>query len=222
MIQICKFNTKPATINNGGHKKGRWIVWLNLQVSEIKQPEENQYERFQSMTERLMLADRSLSAFLDVVEPAYIAEATTEELEAILHFFQVENDIEAWKSIRKVQIQGYDSSGNVNRFYLDGLALWLDKATRVGLVNSISIEKKAKRGTTCLWFGSHNVNMNVDAAIEALYQLELYALNCYNVTAQHLVQIEQCESVDELRSFDIRADYPEMLCFKIEKNNSLV
>lgn len=217
MRQICKFHTRPATINNGGHKKGHWIVWINLQVSEIEQPEENQDEHFQSTTERLVLADRSLSAFLESVEPTHIAEATTEELMAILRFFQSENDVEAWKSIRKIQIQGYDSSENVNRFYLDDHVLWLDKATRVGLVNSISIEKKAKRGTTCLWFGNHNIKMDVDVALEALYQLELYALNCYNVTAKHIVQIEQCESVDELRTFDIRADYPEMLRFKIEE-----
>lgn len=217
MKQICKFNTRPATINDGGHKKGRWIVWLNLQVSEIEQSEDNPNEHFQSVTERLILADRSLSAFLDVVEPAHLAEATTDELEEILHYFQREYDVEAWKSIRKVQIQGYDSSENVNRFYLDDLALWLDKATRVGLVNSITIEKKAKRSTTCLWFGNHNINMGVDEALDALYQLELYALSCYNVTAQHLVQIEQYESVDELRSFDIHSDYPEMLRFKIKE-----
>lgn len=217
MKQICKFNTKPATINNGGYKKGHWIVWLNLNVSEIEKPEEGQNEHFQSMTDRLVLADHSLTAFLDVVEPAHIALAAAEEPEAILRYFQSENDVEAWKSIRKVQIQGYDSSENVNRFYLDGFPFWLDKATRVGLVNSITIEKKAKRATTCLWFGNRNINMNVDTALEALSQLELYALNCYNVTAQHLVQIEQCKSIDELRLFDIRSDYPEILQFKIEE-----
>ena len=215
MRQICKFNMKPPTINDGGYKKGKWIVWLNLSVLEIEQPESERNEHFQAVTDRLVLASRSITAFLDAVEPEHIALATKEELEATLNHFQSYNDIEAWKSIRKVQIQGYDSSEKVNRFYLDDLQLWLDKSTRVGLVNSITIEKKAKRATTCLWFGSHNINMDVDTALDALFQLELYALSCYNVTAQHLAWVEQCESIDELRSFDICSDYPEALQFKI-------
>ena len=59
--------------------------------------------------------------------------------------------------------------------------------------------------------------MGINMALEALTQLELYALECYNVTALHLVQIEQCNSVDELRSFNISSDYPEILQFKIEE-----
>lgn len=217
MRQIYRFNAKPATINSGGYKKGHWIVWLNLQVSEIEQPEENQDERFQSMTERLVLADRSLSAFLEVVGPGHIAEATTDELEAILRFFQVENDIEAWMAIRKMQIQGYDSSNKVNCFYLDDIAFWLDKATRVGLVNSITIEKQSGRPITCLWLGEYSVSLNVDMVLQFLFQLELYAKDCYNVTAQHIVQIEHCKTVEELRGFDISADYPEIPHFKTEE-----
>lgn len=217
MKQICKFDTKPVTINNGGYKKGHWIVWLNLNISEIENPEENETERYQSMTDRLVMSDSSLSAFLDVVDPSHIALATIEELEKILRYFRSEYDLEAWKAIRKIQIQGYDISENVNCFYLNGLPLWLDKATRVGLVNSITIEKNSNRSETCLWFGKHHIKMGINVALEALSQLELYALECYNVMALHLVQIEQCNSVDELRSFNISSDYPEILQFKIEE-----
>lgn len=213
MKQICKFNTKPATINNGGYKKGRWVVWLNLGVSEIEQPEEPNSEHYQGITDRLVLLDNSISAFLEVVDPTHIAMATAEEVYAILCYFQSEHILESWKDIRKVQIQGYDCSENVNCFYLNGIPLWLDKSTRVGLVNSITIEKKAKRTTTCLWFGSHHISMDVDMALDALFQLELYALNCYNITAQHLVYIEQCQLISELERFDIYADYPDMLQF---------
>lgn len=60
MKQICKFNTKPATINNGGYKKGRWVVWINLSVSEIKTSEDGQDERFQSITDRLVMNGNSI------------------------------------------------------------------------------------------------------------------------------------------------------------------
>lgn len=216
MKQICKFNIKPATINNGGYKKGRWVVWINLSVSEIKTSEDGQDERFQSITDRLVMNGNSIEDFFEVIDPLHLALATVNELEAILCYFQCENDIEAWKTIRKIQIRGYDSSENVNRFYLGDIALWLDKATRVGLVNSITIEKKAKRNTTCLWYENNHINMSVDTTLDLLYQLELYALSCYNVTAQHLVYIDQCEEIAELRSFDVCSDYPDILQFKNE------
>jgi hypothetical protein len=215
MKQVYKFNTEPATISNGGYKKGSWIVWLNLNVAEIEEPQENQPERFESVTDRYVLSDKTLSAFLDVVDPAHLAMASNTELEAILRYFQVDEDIDSWKAIRKVQIQGYDSSNKVNQFYLNDVALWLDKATRVGLVNSITIEKEAGREETCLWFDGLMVRMKVTDALAALSQLELYALDCYNVTAQHQVAITQAQAIDELRDFDITADYPEMLQFKM-------
>jgi hypothetical protein len=215
MKQVYKFNTEPATISNGGYKKGSWIVWLNLNVAEIEEPQENQPERFESVTDRYVLSDKTLSAFLDVVDPAHLAMASNTELEAILRYFQTDEDVDSWKAIRKVQIQGYDSSNKVNQFYLNDVALWLDKATRVGLVNSITIEKEAGREETCLWFDGLMVRMKVTDALAALSQLELYALDCYNVTAQHQVAITQAQAIDELRDFDITADYPEMLQFKM-------
>ena len=218
MKQICKFNTKPPTISDGGYKKGRLTMWLNLCVSEIENNEEGQSENFQSITDRIVIPEHSIFAFLEAVDKTHIALASSEEIESILNYFQSEEDIEAWKLVRKIQIQGYDCSDNVNCFYLDGVSLWLDKATRVGLVNSISIEKNAKRTKTCLWFGNRNITIDVNAALEALHVIELYALDCYNVTASHLVQIEQCDTVDELRSFCIGAEYPEIPHFKIEES----
>ena len=39
------------------------------------------------------------------------------------------------------EITAYDTSDKVNGFMLNGLLVWLDKATRVGLMNSTTIER---------------------------------------------------------------------------------
>lgn len=150
MKQICKFNNKPATINNGGYKKGRWIVWLNLSISEIE-PTESQSETFQSVTDRLVLNDFSVAAFVDAVDPLHLALATNEEIYEILKYFNELDELESWKALLKVQIQGYDSSNKVNQFFLDQIPFWIDKATRVGLVNSLNMEKGAGRALSTLW-----------------------------------------------------------------------
>ena len=39
------------------------------------------------------------------------------------------------------EIAAYDTSSSVNGFMLNGLLVWLDNATRVGLMNSTTIER---------------------------------------------------------------------------------
>lgn len=215
MKQIYKYATRPVTINSGGYKKGKWIIWLNLDISEISNPE-NEMERYECWTERLTLSSNDFAGFLSVVNPSHIATATNDEVMAILKYFDCENNLSDWMAIRKAQIQGYDCSSSVNQFFFNDIPLWLDKATRVGLVNSITIEKNAGRTMTNLWFSNHSITIGVEQALGALSQLELYALDCYNITARHLLFVEQAESIEALKDFDITADYPEMLHFSIE------
>lgn len=218
MIQICKFNELPATINNGGYKKGHWILWLNLSVSENTSTEaaegENEW-KYASQTDRLVLSDNSVSGLLEVADPLHLTLATTEEIEAILKYFHAEDDLESWRMLRKAQVQGYDSSDKVNCFYLGELPMWFDKATRVGLVNSLNIEKAAGRENSELWFGYNKIDINVDLALKLLAALELYAKDCYGVTASHIATIESAQTVDELRNFNIGADYPKTPVFPL-------
>ena len=51
------------------------------------------------------------------------------------------------------EITAYDVSSNVNGFILNGNVVWLDKDTRVGLMNSTSIQKSAGLTETVLWLG---------------------------------------------------------------------
>lgn len=216
MKQICRFNTRPATIVDGGYKKGRYTIWLNLSVSEIGKPDIDS-EKFESITDRLVLSNNSVVSFLEVVDEQHLAIASNDELMSILKYFQSENDIESWKAIRRKQIKGYDQTEKVNRFYLSGLPLWLDKATRVGLVNSISAEKREGNEVTDLWFESIMIQLPVDDALAKLDKIELYAKNCYNVTASHIAEIEQIDNLEELQQYDITAEYPPFLELQINQ-----
>jgi len=82
------------------------------------------------------------------------------------------------------------------------LQVWLDKATRVGLMNSLTIEKNAGKETSTLWFGNIKLEINTDAAIQMLSALELYALACYNKTAEHKVNVENLDSIEGVSNYD--------------------
>lgn len=114
------------------------------------------------------------------------------------------------------KIDEYDTSVAVNSFFLNGLQVWLNKDTRVGLMNSLTIEKNAGKEESTLWFNNVCVVVKCDAAMQMLSALELYALECYNKTAEHKVAVEALESVEDVLNYDFTVGYPTKLNFTIE------
>lgn len=113
------------------------------------------------------------------------------------------------------EIIAHDTSGEVNSFILNGNPVWLSKADRVGLMNSINIEKASGRETSILWFGGVRLEINCDTAIQLLSALELYALECYNITASHKASVLALESIEEINAYDYTIGYPEKLAINI-------
>ena len=109
------------------------------------------------------------------------------------------------------EIAAYDASSSVNGFVLNGLLVWLDKATRVGLMNSTTIAKASGQETTTLWLGGLKLVVDCDKAIQLLSALEMYALECFNVTASHKQAVSELTTIDEVEAYDYKAGYPKML-----------
>lgn len=108
-------------------------------------------------------------------------------------------------------ITAYDASSNVNAFVLNDNIVWLDKETRVGLMNSTNIQKAAGLEETVLWLGTTPIRINCDLAIQLLGALEIYALDSFNKTAEHKKNVEALTTVDEVAAYDYTAGYPEKL-----------
>ena len=109
------------------------------------------------------------------------------------------------------EIEKHDTSSAVNGFILNGQRVWLDKATRVGLMNSTSIAKGMGQPTTTLWLGDAKLVVECDKAIQLLSALEMYALECFNVTAAHKKAVAEMSTVEEVLGYDYTAGYPKML-----------
>ena len=124
-----------------------------------------------------------------------------------------DNALDVIKEEAIEQITEYDQSEDVNSFTLQGKTMWLPKETRVGLVNSVTIEKNAGKATTVLWFGGERYELPVDTALQMLSALELYALECYNVTAAHKAAVNALERVEDVVAYDYTQGYPEKLNF---------
>lgn len=113
------------------------------------------------------------------------------------------------------QIDKYDTSPSVNGFLLNGLRVWLNKDTRVGLMNSTQIAKAMGQTTTTLWFGGMKMEVDCDKAIGLLSALEMYALECFNTTAKHKAAVEKMQTVEEVLGYDYTQGYPEQLKMEV-------
>lgn len=109
------------------------------------------------------------------------------------------------------KITDWDTSEAVNGFILNGQRVWLDKATRVGLMNSTTIAKGMGQATTTLWLGDVKLVVECDKAIQLLSALEMYALECFNTTAAHKKTVTEMGTVEEVLGYDYTAGYPKML-----------
>lgn len=150
------------------------------------------------------------------------AELQDYEVVAYSDYLRAENKkkyegktIEEAKEILLAEIEAYDTSSAVNGFALNGTVVWLDKATRVGLMNSTSITKAMGQATTTLWLGESKMEVPCDTAIQLLSALEMYALECFNVTAAHKKAVSELTTIEEVEKYDITAGYPAQLKMEV-------
>lgn len=114
---------------------------------------------------------------------------------------------------KKEEIIKYDSSDSVNVFMIGEVKMWLDKATRAGLMLRFSAEKATGKEMTSLWHGKVMYELDLATAVQMLYALEVYASQCYDNTQRHLAEVEKLESIADVESYDFTIGYPDMLTF---------
>ena len=55
--------------------------------------------------------------------------------------------------------------------------------------------------------------LSLNDAFAMLYSLEVYASQCYDNTQRHIANISRMQSVEEIKEYDYRTDYPQPLMF---------
>ena len=123
--------------------------------------------------------------------------------------------LEKAKKEKLAAILAYDTSSDVNGFMLNGNKVWLDKETRVGLMNSTQITRDMGQDTTTMWFDGYKLEVRCDMAIMLLSSLEMYALECFNVTAAHKKAVSELTTIEEVEAYDYKTGYPKQLDIKL-------
>lgn len=217
------------SLNNGIWYYNYDITKYTVKVMDMDSEEEKDETRYSYIQVRIS-GKPTLSKCVEAILKQYVNEekstlydvmllqGTNDQIDDIYYNIQVDFGIESPISkldqakkevIRK--IDAYDKSSDVNSFLLNGIQVWLDKDTRVGLMNSIKIEKDAGKEQSVLWFNNICVTVNCDSAIQMLSTLELYALDCYNKTAEHKANVQNLSSIEEVYNYDYTQGYPSKL-----------
>lgn len=161
-------------------------------------------DEFEALTEWCNQCKTRATYLMNLGEKEYdlVSEEWREQCKATL---------EKAKKEKLEAILAYDTSSDVNGFMLNGNKVWLDKETRVGLMNSTTIAKSVGQKTTTLWLGSMKLVIDCDKAIQLLSALEMYALDCFNVTASHKQAVSELTTIEEVEAYDYKVGYPKML-----------
>lgn len=141
-------------------------------------------------------------------------EYTQDEVMAAFAEFKAKlaaSELATAKAQKLAEIVAYDTSGEVNSFLVDGASMWLDKATRVGLMNSTTIAKNLGQEKVALWLGSTQLTLACNKAISLLSAIEMYAVKCFDTTAAHKKAVSELTTIEEVEKHDITAGYPEKL-----------
>ena len=113
--------------------------------------------------------------------------------------------------VKLYEIDMFDASPAVNAFFFNGQQMWIDKATRVGLVNAATAAESLGMSVLTVGIGGLSVTLPPDTLKEMLFKIEMYALDCYNITLAHQNAVQKMTDVTLIREFDVSSGYPEKI-----------
>lgn len=114
------------------------------------------------------------------------------------------------------KIKEYDTSDDVNTFYINDTPVWFSKELRIALGNSIAVEEGVGKDTTVIWYNDTAYTMPIYDAMNMLNDVELYAIQCFNNTQANIAKAKKLTLRSEIEEFDIKGGYPEKLRFNID------
>lgn len=189
------------------------VAWAKtMQVEKTEDGQEKESSLCDYMLERYDYKPSMEFVLNDILSSG--EQASMEEIREISEGLGAE-PLGYMKKAMLAYIEKYDASSSVNSFLLNGMQVWLDKATRVGLMNSTTIAKSMGQQKTTLWLGSYQLEVDCDKAIQLLSALEMYALECFNVTAAHKKAVSELDNIEAVLTYDYKSGYPEKLKMEV-------
>lgn len=139
--------------------------------------------------------------------------------EAARIFFGIELTLDDIKERKIVEIEAYDNSDAVNSFDIvvngQTMVAWLTPEKRSDYKNSLDSAELLGMPEVHPVFNGVTLTIPTQTAKMALAKIQIYANQCYGVTAQHKAAVNALTSVTEVEVYEYKTGYPERLVFDI-------
>lgn len=147
-----------------------------------------------------------------------VVQATVDKKPTNAEYEQMKAGVEAHylpleKQAKIDCIDAYDKSDAVNSFALMGTPMWLPLEERKNMRQSLIALKAEGIETFTYWLGLTPITMPVAQFETIMDKVEIYALQCFNVTAQHKANIMEMETIADVQAYDFTTGYPDKLEF---------
>ena len=119
------------------------------------------------------------------------------------------------------ELHEYDESSEVNDCIIvyqgNELHYWANKTERNSLKSAIQDCIAMDRETYRLDLREVgvSVDINCEKLLSMLSALEVYAIDCYNKTTDHIYAVNNLTTVEEIEAYNYRVGYPEKLTFEL-------
>lgn len=132
-----------------------------------------------------------------------------------------EQMLERAKQEKIAELQAYDDSYAVNGFDVvtsgHTITDWLTPEQRANYKNSLDSAELLGKDTVHPVINGMTFELQVATAKMYLAQIQIYADQCYGVTAQHKYAINALDSVEAVEAYDFTVGYPDRLTFSVEE-----
>lgn len=123
---------------------------------------------------------------------------------------------------RKIrEIERYDESSEVNDCIIvyqeQEIHYWASKDERNDLKSAVKDCISVGRETYRLDLRDKGLSIEIrcELLLQMLADLEVYAIDCYNQTTDHIFAVEALKSVEEVYKYNHRSGYPNVLTFEL-------
>ena len=129
--------------------------------------------------------------------------------------------LERAKSRKIDEINSYDSSKDVNICYIskseNTIPYWANKTERSSLKSAVQDYMTLGREVYRLDLREVGISVEVRCSdlLSMLSALEVYAIDCYNKTTDHIFAVNNLTTIEEVEAYNHRSGYPEKLTFNL-------
>lgn len=130
-----------------------------------------------------------------------------------------EQNLANMKTEKIRQILANDESNSVNECFIihNGVTLpyWADRDERIALDNAV--QKRIRKGLSTYRLDIRNLGISIEVDcngfLDMLADLEVYAIDCYNKTTDHIFAVNALTTTEEVIDYDYTVGYPEKPSF---------